>query len=202
MTDRESALSLIIAEYQALKEEQSARITLRETALYFNVGIFLSFVAVIYSVNDGSHLSYFVLSSYVSSIMFWVYFNNDYYVNTIRLYIEADLFDIAKSIYTAPTADGDNSISSDEMQPFSWERSHRRAPKSWLHTPAKIFALFLSFSAPAIAGIGASTSMLHGDLWLKAIWFTAAIITILIVLGTLRLCFEGKTPRLPESERS
>ena len=75
-----------ISEYTALKLEQSNRILLREAALHINIVITITAFGML-SKGQNEELLPFIVPV-VNLVIYWIYHNNDFYINRIRKYIQ------------------------------------------------------------------------------------------------------------------
>lgn len=198
--DKERGIQLLIAEYGALKEEQSSRITLRETALYINIVIFVSFLAYVSDKLDTIGALPYVGLTYISLITFWIYYNNDLYVNKIGDHVVKNLTREAKKLveFDHTPEEAANSALSEQVV-FPWEGERQRTARSFFNRTIKAFALFLSFLAPSALGLFASAEMLHTNWYQLIAWGFALIFVLFIFLGLVELTFSKRAQRaIPE----
>ena len=190
VADKERGIQLLIAEYAALKEEQSSRITLRETALYINIVIFVSFLAYVSDKLDTIGALPYVGLTYISLITFWIYYNNDLYVNKIGDHVVKNLTREAKRLIEIDRTPEQaiHSVPSETVA-FPWEGERQKTARSFFNRVIKAFALFLSFLAPPSLGLFASVEMIHAEWYQSFAWGLALIFVLIILLGLVELTF-------------
>lgn len=173
MIDRDQKLpkrlDFLVAEYSALKQEQTTRIAIRETALYINLGL----LATIFGLTDPDFTSrahIFDFLSMSSLVLFWIYFLNDSYVSRIRRYIikTLDMDSLKAAIHD-----------SDVKFLSTWEFDHHDSKLEKLSM--KFFHLFIiafSFFVPVIISIfwGTAAGTLIGSSLLAVKMFVLVFI--------------------------
>ena len=162
----ENAKAALLAEYTALKNEQTQRIVVRDTVLYVSITANTA-VAAIYQQQQ-HHDPYILLAiPFVSTLLFWIYATNDSMITQIRRYIVVN-------IIPKWSADGENSGSG----LFGWEYMRRRRTLSrFLSKLIRLLAVWSTFSGASIVALIAtapnSQDLPHDVSWLFAAAFTA-----------------------------
>ena len=176
-------------EYAALKQEQIARIGLRETALYANLAVSASVLAVFFQDKFDLTDQILLLMPFVTGVMFWIYFNNDYYVNFIGDYISNDLTN--QILGSAPA---DHAKTQRETAPlFGWEQFHKRRTVT---RRARKFVgavtLLVSFMVLPTFALIRSLDFAASDQAMAIIWFAGVIVSDAILFGILSLTWGGR----------
>ncbi len=188
-------------EYAALKQEQTARLALRETALYVNLAVLLSLLAARVQAVVVLDDKVMLMLPYLSGIMFWIYYNNDYYINGISAYIVKYLAPrlhrhiLMRSgsdagMRTVQAAIGSNHAegeASDRKFVFAWEHIHSaRSAGRRIRKAVNLLVLLLSYAvAPIIILVmAAQHSMQALELYE---WLGGIAVTALVVLGITRI---------------
>ncbi len=112
MSDQDSALEVLLAEYNCLKTEQAQRIGFRDNLLYVTLGVFGAVVS--FAVSDPSHYFALLVIPWVCLILGWTYVVNDEKISSLGRYIRYTLTDKVKELTN--------------LEPqilFGWETAHR-----------------------------------------------------------------------------
>ncbi|MGJ3249143.1 MAG: hypothetical protein ACFE0I_24100 [Elainellaceae cyanobacterium] len=113
MSDKDSSLEILLAEYNCLKSEQAQRIGFRDNLLYVTLGVFGGVVS--YAVSDPSHYYALLVIPWVCLILGWTYVVNDEKISAIGRYIRYKLVDRIKA----------HTGYADLETLFGWEIAHR-----------------------------------------------------------------------------
>jgi len=113
MSDKDSALEILLAEYNCLKSEQAQRIGFRDNLLYVTLGVFGGVVS--FAVSDPSHYYALLVVPWVCLILGWTYVVNDEKISAIGRYIRYQLVDKVK----------EQTGYADLETLFGWEIAHR-----------------------------------------------------------------------------
>jgi hypothetical protein len=162
----------LLAEYAVLKNEQTQRITVRDTVLYLTI-LANTAVAAIYQQQQNPDPRILLIIPFASTLLFWIYAVNDHSVRKIRHYIAANV---------VPKLSDGSQIEAGSL--FGWESSRRRsALVRLLSKIVRLFAVWATFSGASLAVLIATQPNfrdLPQDLpWLAA----AAFSTLTYVFG-------------------
>ncbi|MEO1350880.1 MAG: hypothetical protein AAFW84_19070 [Cyanobacteria bacterium J06635_15] len=113
MSDQDSKLEILLAEYNCLKSEQAQRIGFRDNLLYVTLGVFGAVVS--FAVSDPAHHYTLLVIPWVCLILGWTYVVNDEKISSIGRYIRYKLVDKVK----------DHTGYADLATLFGWEIAHR-----------------------------------------------------------------------------
>lgn len=79
----------LLAEYTALKNEQTQRIVVRDTVLYVSITANTAIAAIYQQQNQDSRI--LLAIPFVSTLLFWIYATNDSMITQIRRYIVTNI---------------------------------------------------------------------------------------------------------------
>lgn len=113
MSDKDSILEILLAEYDKLKSEQAQRIGFRDNLLYVTLGVFGAVVS--FAVSNPSHYYALLVIPWVCLILGWTYVVNDEKISAIGRYIRYKLVDKVK----------EHTGYEDLETLFGWEIAHR-----------------------------------------------------------------------------
>ncbi|NEO85693.1 MAG: hypothetical protein F6J87_15795 [Spirulina sp. SIO3F2] len=116
MNNPESALEILLAEYNTLKSEQAQRIGFRDNLLYVTLGLFGGVMSFALS-EDGDTAALLVIP-WICLILGWTYVINDEKISAIGRYIRNNLNKKLR----------DHIGSSEYQHLFEWEVEHRSDP--------------------------------------------------------------------------
>lgn len=168
-------------EYSALKQEQAARIGLRENALYANIAVSASVITLFFQPGFKFPKELLQVLPFISGIMFWIYFNNDHYVNLIGRYISTEL---EKRLVETSTEHSANPTRS----AFHWEEYHRIPTMArWVRKTIAVGVLFVSFLALPVFALKESSDFAIVSIWVPTMWFAGLVATFLILTGIIKL---------------
>jgi hypothetical protein len=176
------------AEYTALKQEQIARIGLRETSLFTTLTVNMAVLAVYYT-EVGSKYPIPLIVPLVSFVMFFIYAFNDDMVSRIRRYIVDDLQGKA----TAALGGGSAAAI------FGWETHHRK--RNFPYVARKLFrtiTVWVGFSGLTLVALfitaplgmavsGGQPIALRGESLLALAWWAGAVSATLPYLFSANL---------------
>jgi hypothetical protein len=156
----------LLAEYTALKNEQTQRIVVRDTVLYISITANTA-IAAIYQQQQNHDMRILLAIPFVSTLLFWIYATNDNMITQIRRYIVAN-------IIPKWAANGENN----DGGLFGWEYLRRRRTLSrFLSKLIRLLAVWSTFSGASIVALIAtapnSQDLPHDMPWLAAAAFTA-----------------------------
>jgi len=134
-------LSIILLEYEKLKEEQISRISTRDSLIYITLGIFGAIFS--FSVLNNQYLYSLLIIPVVSFVLGWVYITNDEKISNIGKYIREDLFKAIKE--EAPNIKDDYLL--------HWEIKHRSDELRIFRKITQFFVDLTTFSASSFASI-------------------------------------------------
>lgn len=170
-------LKVHLAEYQALKAEQTARIVIRETALYTTI-LVMSGISAIALGQTSVHTLLFLAIPPSAFTFFWVYLNNDSMISNLRKYFSGDL---QSSILETldPVVEGETV--------FHWEVFHRsirrfRFVRRFINALV-VFSAFFGSSLGAVV-ISYDAAMAAGGAT-QGIWEFDSILTVVMLVGIL-----------------
>ena len=113
MSEKDSSLEVLLAEYTCLKSEQAQRIGFRDNLLYVTLGVFGA--AVSFAVSNPSNYYALLVIPWVCLILGWTYVVNDEKISAIGRYIRYKLVDKVKEL-----------TGYEELETlFGWEIAHR-----------------------------------------------------------------------------
>jgi len=172
-------------EYSALKQEQSTRIALRETALYANLGIAATMLTIHFESTVVLASGVLLLAPLVSGVMFWIYYNNDYYVSAIGRYVTDYL--APRLLARFSSAEGAPKTSRPDLL-FAWERAHKHHSPGWWarRAVARIVLLFSFLTAPAAALVYTFPKIPSGGV-IPWEWGVDLLVSFLVLVGIFRL---------------
>ena len=165
------------AEYAALKQEQIARIGLRETALYTTLTINMAVLAVYYT-EVGSKYPIPLIVPLVSFVMFFIYAFNDDMINRIRRYISDDLQNKIAAAHGGVGSQG---------AIFGWEGHHRTWSFGYIARKCfRIVTVWVGFSGLTLAALFITAPLgmaliegkgigFSGDTLLTVAWWAGAV---------------------------
>ena len=155
----------LLAEYTALKNEQTQRIVVRDTVLYVSITANTAIAAIYQQQNQDPRI--LLAIPFVSTLLFWIYATNDSMITQIRRYIVTNI---------VHKLSGDDENNTNGL--FGWEYLRRR--RTFVRLISKIIrllAVWSTFSGASIVALAATapnTQDLPHDLpWLVAAAFTA-----------------------------
>jgi hypothetical protein len=162
-----------------LKNEQTARIVLRDTALYVHLGAIIGVYAAIGQAGSNQSLVEVIRTSSValSIVMFSIYLSNDYYVSKLGRFIR--------------------SFGDDQFQ--GWEQFHRQGIRYRIQKSLRTIIVVMLF--------GVWTAVQTYEVWTRAespnTWIAAACwLVILVELGfflTMEFVQDSVASPTPES---
>lgn len=159
----------LVAEYMKLKEEQLARIGLRDNLIFVTLGAFGGLMS--FALVDEVHLYTVLVVPWVSTVLGWTYLMNDEKVSAIGRYLREEL---AKKI------DGAYPEHSPYLQ---WEHLHRTGDGRKRRKLAQLMVDELTFGGTSIASIAAFVALVgvQSNMLFGAVVVDAAIAGWMIV---------------------
>ena len=156
----------LLAEYAALKNEQTQRIVVRDTVLYISITANTA-IAAIYQQQQNPDPQILLAIPFASTLLFWLYATNDNMITQIRRYIIANI---------VQKFSDSGEINASNL--FGWEYLRRR--RTFVRVLSKIIrllAVWSTFSGASIVALIAtapnSQDLPHDVPWLVAAAFTA-----------------------------
>lgn len=176
-----------LLEYSALKQEQSTRIVLRETALYANLSVAAAAVIGYFEADSSFTTQFLLLLPPVSAVMFWIYFNNDYYVNELGSYV-SNVLDRRLRSLLEPTAADAAANETRGTAFFNWEEFHRRKSFSRsVRKSAQLVTLAMCFLALPVFAVAMAYAEASTQSLFLALWSFDVAITLFVAAGVLWL---------------
>jgi hypothetical protein len=145
----------------ALKNEQTARIVLRDSALYVFIGAIFAFYAAEGQAGSNANLIYWIhlASSIIAAGMFSIYLSNDFYVSQISRFVASEK----------------------DPEFCKWEEFHRKGAGYTLQKHLRSLVVYVVFG---IWGIYQAISIFSsGDLLIRI----GVILSCLVLLGQMAL---------------
>ncbi|WP_054565924.1 hypothetical protein [Frankia sp. R43] len=134
-------VELMLAEYQALKAEQLARIGTRDNLLYATLAAYAAIVAGV--LGGGGPVHIMLALPAVAAVLGWTYLANDKKIVQIREYLRRDLGGrIGQRLPDGATA-------------FGWESTRRTGIERRLGKIGHVAVDLIAFSAASIAALAA-----------------------------------------------
>jgi hypothetical protein len=156
---------VLLAEYEALKAEQTSRIVVRDRLMYAALAALAAMLALVIQPAGRPYL--FLLPPLVCVVLGWTYFVNDQKISAIGSYLGRYL---APSL-VASTRAGEPVL--------TWESIHRREPLRRLDKSLQLAVDLLMFAVPALLSV-----LLY---WLaggvQAVLLVVSIAEVLVTLG-------------------
>ena len=161
------ARAALLAEYAVLKNEQTQRITVRDTVLVMTI-LVITAIAAIYQQQQNPDPHLLLIIPFASTLLFWVYAVNDHSVRKIRRYITANV---------VPKLSDGSEIEAGSL--FGWDASRRRSAIVRLFSKiVRLFAVWATFSGASLAVLIATQPNLR-DLPQDLPWLAAAAFSTL-----------------------
>lgn len=130
-------LSIYLAEYDKLKQEQIQRISVRDNLIYVMLTVFGAIFA--YALSNSNHLHALLVVPWVSLSLGWVYLSNDKKVSDIKIYIRDILSEKIKNVDI-----------NKHPASFEWENQSNKEPTRKIK---KYFQLFIDLTIFCFSGI-------------------------------------------------
>jgi hypothetical protein len=176
-------LTILAAEYQALKAEQTARIVLRENALGANfvvVGAILTIAAALHH----ERIFILLLIPFAAATTYWVYLNNDIAVSTLQRFFQNEF---PKQVAIALGLDpADEQVS---IVLGRWESYHRANTRNRALRKVGNTAFVLIGAAGTSVGalIATATAVWSTNSYSEwSLWVAAAVVTCGLVTALVR----------------
>jgi hypothetical protein len=149
-------MSLLVLEYEQLKEEQRARIGTRDNLVYLTIGTLALIVGAV--VQSGSS-RFLLLIPPVCITLGWTYLVNDDRVSAIGSYLR----DVLGPEVTR--------LSAAEVELFGWERRHREEPGRRVRKAYQLAVELLLFCGTAVTALTVASTGQVVSLFLYAMMF-------------------------------
>ena len=154
----------LIAEYTALKNEQTQRIVVRDTCLWISISANTA-IAAVYSQLQSHDPRILLFIPFVSTLLFWIYATNDSMISQIRRYIVTHI---------VPKLSQSDQKYRDSL--FGWEYLRRqRTPRRIISKLIRLLAVWSTFSIASIAALVVNVQNLPDTAyswpWLAAAFF-------------------------------
>lgn len=137
LIDREK--DILLAEYVALKAEQTSRIVVRDRLVYAALAASVASLALV--IQSAGRVSLLLLLPVVCTALGWTYFVNDQKISAIGTYLGQHL---SRSLVVS-TRGGARFL--------TWEWFHRRDPRRRLDKSMQLAVDLLMFVAPALSAV-------------------------------------------------
>lgn len=134
-----SSRAVLLAEYEALKAEQTSRIVLRDRLMYAALAALAATLALVVQPTGRQYL--LLLLPLVCMVLGWTYFVNDQKISAIGRYLRRHL--APSLVASAQCAD----------QMLTWESVHRRDPLRRLDKSMQLVVDLLMFAVPALLSV-------------------------------------------------
>ncbi|MFI5897424.1 hypothetical protein ACIA5D_45765 [Actinoplanes sp. NPDC051513] len=131
--------ALLAVEYERLKEEQKARIGLRDNLIYATLVAMAAVVAAM--MQSGGRTDLLLLLPPVTFLLGWTYLANDQKISDIGRYIREHL---------GPRL---TSLADDEAPVFGWESAHRVGPRRAGRKLMQLLVDLMAFCLAPLAGV-------------------------------------------------
>lgn len=165
-------ITLLASEYEALKAEQTTRISIRDNVIWVNFAVIAAIVAAVLSQDPPRIAILHAIPIAVSSI-YWIYLNNDLVVSALQRYFSTEFPQRVASVLS-PVEAHERAASLDVVASTlgGWESFHRtqvphRRPRKVANTVVVLLGSVIS-SVAALA-MTASISLRSLDA-MAAIW--------------------------------
>jgi hypothetical protein len=156
---KDSRLYIYLNEYNKLKDEQIARIVLREHFVYVTLGVFGGVFS--YALHADHHYAFLVIPL-VCIILGWMYLTVDEKVSAIGEYLRRDLTEKLAPLVGMPAE-----------QLLGWEIAHRsdkyRRPRKWIQ-------LFIDLLTFILSGVFALAAFLWYQTELNNLFLTVLVV--------------------------
>ncbi|MFD5093315.1 hypothetical protein ACFWMR_22115 [Amycolatopsis thailandensis] len=136
----DSSSAILLAEYEALKAEQTSRIVLRDRLMYAALAALTATLALVVQ-STGRRPYLLLLLPLVCVVLGWTYFVNDQKISAIGRYLGRQL---APSLVASTQCAG---------QLLTWESVHRRDPLRRLDKSMQLLVDLLMFAVPALVSV-------------------------------------------------
>ena len=131
--------ALLAVEYERLKEEQKARIGLRDNLIYATLVAMAAVVAAM--MQSGGRTDFLLLLPPVTFLLGWTYLANDQKISDIGRYIRETLGPQLASLADEPTP------------VFGWESAHRAGPRRAGRKLMQLLVDLMAFCLAPLAGV-------------------------------------------------
>ncbi|QDY09390.1 MULTISPECIES: hypothetical protein [unclassified Micromonospora] len=130
---------LLLAEYGQLKEEQRARIGLRDNLIYVTLAAYAAIVVGVTTL--GGQGALLLILSGAATVLGWTHLANDEKISAIGRYVRTALAPRVEDLHprAAPV--------------FDWEGTHRRDQRRRLRKILQASTDLLTFNIPALGGL-------------------------------------------------
>ncbi|MFC9249815.1 hypothetical protein [Amycolatopsis thailandensis] len=135
----EQEREILLAEYEALKSEQTSRIVLRDRLMYAALAALAATLALV--VQPAGHEYLLLLLPLVCVVLGWTYFVNDQKITAISRYLGGKLAPLLR----VRTHRGGRVL--------AWESVHRGDPLRRLDKSMQLVVELLMFVAPALSSV-------------------------------------------------
>jgi hypothetical protein len=161
MGERVTLGDLLLAEYQALKEEQRGRIGFRDNLLYAMLAAIAASMAAVLQAKG--RLELLLLLPPVSVLLGWTYLANDEKISAAGRYVREELAPRLASLANASPAHDSRAHTSpanvppsgdrEELRVFGWEIVHRAAARRRSRKLLQLAVDLLAFCAIPLAAL-------------------------------------------------
>ncbi|WP_433378463.1 hypothetical protein ACQPZX_11730 [Actinoplanes sp. CA-142083] len=165
--DEVPIIALLAVEYEKLKEEQRARIGLRDNLIYATLVAMAAVVAAL--MQSGGRTDFLLLLPPVTFLLGWTYLANDQKISDIGRYIREDLGPRLTAL-----ADGEAPV-------FGWEAAHRVGPRRAGRKLMQLLVDLMAFCLAPLAGV--IVAWLDGRLPAMLVALSIAEVALLALLA-------------------
>jgi hypothetical protein len=139
VADQTVALTILLAEYERLKEEQRVRIGVRDNLIYATLASLAGVVVV--TLTGHGHPDLLLLAAPVCVVLGWTYLANDQKVSAIGHYLRTQL---TPALTTLTTPD---------VPVLAWETTHRQDARRTSRKRLQLAVDLLTFCLPGLAAV-------------------------------------------------
>jgi len=158
-----SFFTTLMAEYSALKNEQTQRIVLRDTCLYISISANIAIAAVV-AQQPNHPIQVLLFIPLASTLLFWLYATNDLMVTQIRKYIIGSIIPKLSQL--------DQKYQSNLL---GWEYLRRRRTIGrFVSKLCRLLAVWSTFSGASMIALWVNAPAIH-DVAQSWVWLAAAL---------------------------
>ena len=188
--------SATLLEYEAIKEEQRARIGFRDNLLYATIASYAAFFG--FAVSDGLMQLLFV--PFVGVVLGWTYLVNDEKVSRLGQYVRLVL---AARVVGVPQRElSDIKAEEPATQVFSWELYHRndtwRIPRKWGQCIVDL-VVFILPGLVALVIVGIESSPISWVVIFGMLFEASSLVALAVTI--IRLNDTHRSKMLPEQSK-
>lgn len=171
-------ITCLIAEYQALKTEQTYRITVRDTCLILAL-TFLTAGFTAYFQGTAPQKDYLAITlPFAATAAFWIYITNDIFVTHIRKYISEH---VQAEIKRQAAVENPGIVEHSAHPYFHWEEWHRKnTTHRMLRKAARVAVVGLVFTGSSLLALLLTLQVAwsSGNIVMTALWCFALLVVV------------------------